>query len=232
MAGLSAPLLLLATQNTKKRKELEELARGRFAVCSLADVGLHALDVAEDGDTFAANAEKKARGALAALHAAHHTDVFAVLADDSGLEVDALDGKPGVRSARFAADHGCSFLGDSADQANNALLLTLLSPVPAERRGARFVAHVCAVVVDTGAVERAEGRVEGAIARDLQGAGGFGYDPLFLPAAIPGKRLAEVSSADKHSISHRGQATRAVLAALARRAVFRRARTAPLPRGA
>lgn len=199
------PLLVLATGNAKKGRELKELAAGRFDVATLADVGLAGLAIVEDGDTFAANARIKCDAVWAALP--QHDDVHAVLADDSGLIVDALDGKPGVRSARFAVDHGT---GDG-DAANNALLLLLLAPVPWERRTARFACAIHARLRD-GRVLTSFGAVEGRIAYDEIGAGGFGYDPLFCPDEAPGKRMAELSAGEKHAISHRGRAMRDVLA--------------------
>jgi XTP/dITP diphosphohydrolase len=198
-------LLVLATGNAKKGKELRELAAGRFDVATLADVGLAGLDIVEDGLTFAANAQIKCDAVWAALPP--RDDVFAVLADDSGLIVDALDGKPGVRSARFAIDHGTG----AGDAANNALLLLLLAPVPDERRTARFAAAIHARTKD-GRVVTSYGTVEGRIARDERGAGGFGYDPLFVPLAVAdGRRMSELSADEKHAISHRGKAMRDVL---------------------
>ncbi len=202
--------LLLATQNAKKGRELAELARGRFLVRTLADVGLGDLDIEEHGATFAENARIKARAARAALPPAVAREVAWVLADDSGLVVDALDGKPGVRSARFAADHGTG----AGDEANNDLLLLLLAPVPDERRTARFACAVCALAVEGDAMHEAFGTVEGHLARERLGAGGFGYDPLFIPVAHAPLRMAELLPEQKHAISHRGQAMRAVLASL------------------
>jgi XTP/dITP diphosphohydrolase len=203
-------VLLLATGNAKKGKELAELASGRFEVKTLKDVGLDALEIVEDADTFAGNARKKVDAVSAELTPAQRAELHALLADDSGIVVDAIDGKPGVRSARFAADHGT---GDG-DAANNALLLTLLEAVPHERRTARFASHVHALVLASGAREDAFGTVEGHIARELKGEGGFGYDPMFLPVEAPGRSMAELSSNEKHAISHRGRAMRVLLDAL------------------
>lgn len=228
---MAPPVVVLATQNAKKGKELAELAAGRFLVRTLKDVGLADIAIHETGETFQENARIKAETVLAALPEALRRETFAVIADDSGILVDALKGKPGVRSARFAADAGTG----EGDEANNTLLLLLLEAVP-EPRTARFASAVCALVVDTGEVVEAWGTVEGAIARDLLGSGGFGYDPLFLPTDVPGKRMAELSAADKHAISHRGRAMRALLARLeaatprsrsAEPFVFRRAHRAP-----
>jgi XTP/dITP diphosphohydrolase len=114
-----------------------------------------------------------------------------------------------VRSARFAIDAGIGH----GDAANNALLLLLLDVVPEARRTARFVSHVTARLPDGRFVE-ARGTVEGHIARDELGGGGFGYDPLFVPVERAPKRMAELSSDEKHAISHRGRAMRALLAEL------------------
>lgn len=221
---MSTPRLLLATANPKKRRELLELCAGRFGVVTLPEVGLADLDVVEDAPDFAGNARKKAREARAALLATGHDHgVRWVLADDSGLCVDALDGHPGVRSARFAADAGYvpgELARDGKDVANNRLLLTLLEVIPAERRGAHFHSVVSAVPLPARAgdddLREASGSVQGRIARDLIGAGGFGYDPLFIiddaaATALSGRRMAELSADEKHAISHRGRAMAALL---------------------
>lgn len=229
---MAPPVVILATQNPKKGKELLELAAGRFLVRTLRDVGLEDIVIHETGTTFQENALIKAEEVLRALPERLRRETFAVIADDSGILVDALGDKPGVRSARFAADHGTG----EGDDANNRLLLLLLEAVPEPMRGARFASAVCALVVETGQILEAWGTVEGAIARDLQGSGGFGYDPLFLPREAPGKRMAELSAEEKHAISHRGRAMRDLLARLeaaeaaaprgvpAETSVFRRAR--------
>jgi XTP/dITP diphosphohydrolase len=224
---MSAPRLLLATANPKKRQELQELCADRFDVVTLPDVGLGDLDVVEDAPDFACNARKKAREVRAALLASGDDHgVRWVLADDSGLCVDALDGHPGVRSARFAADAGYVPTGlarEDKDAANNRLLLTLLQAIPAERRGAHFHCVVSAVPVPArdgdDDLREASGSVRGRIARDLSGAGGFGYDPLFIvddegAAALSGRRMAELSAKEKHGISHRGRAMAALLPGL------------------
>jgi XTP/dITP diphosphohydrolase len=212
-----ATIVLLATQNEKKRKELSELAKGALSVLTPKDVGLAHVDVDENGTTFDDNATLKARGFLDAWLAQnpHATPPFLfVIADDSGIVVDALDGAPGVRSARFAADHGAG----EGDAANNRLLLDKLAHVDDEARTAHFTCHVALLHVPSRSVELVCGRVSGRIAHDERGAGGFGYDPLFLPDLAPGRRMAELSSDEKHAISHRGQAMREVVARIARRA--------------
>ena len=214
--------LLLATANPNKRAELQEICRelapDRFNVKTLADVGLHDVDVVEDAPDFAGNARKKAREIAALVKGRGIAGIDVVVADDSGLAVDALDGRPGVRSHRFSQDAGYAPTGLSFNDANNRLLLTLLAAVPDERRGARFISHVIArsMVDDVEVV--AAGVVDGRIARDLQGTNGFGYDPLFIvldgPTALRGRRLAELSSSEKHGLSHRGRAMRELLGKL------------------
>jgi XTP/dITP diphosphohydrolase len=216
---------LLGSGNAKKAKELAELVlalRGPgHHVLTLKDVGLDGVDVVEDAPDFAGNAMKKAHGYLAAwraLPSESRPDVDVVVADDSGIVVDALDGHPGVRSARWSRDCGFAPAGLSVDAANNRLLVTLLTPVPTERRTARYQAVVVAVDIGSGVERAAEGSVEGRIATDEKGDGGFGYDPLFVvddgPDALRGRRMAELTADEKHSISHRGRAMRAVLNAL------------------
>ena len=229
--------LLLATGNPKKGRELADLCADAFDVVTLQDVGLQDLDVVEDAPDFAGNASKKAREARAALLA--NGDVHGVawvIADDSGLCVTALDGHPGVRSARFAHDAGYAPVDDvgqplSRDAANNRLLLQRLGSTAVEHRQAFFVCAVAAVPVDAvddgddgdagddGVTVTAAGRVFGRIATDEVGGGGFGYDPLFIvdddgAPAVRGRRMAELSAHDKHAISHRGRAMASLLAQL------------------
>lgn len=174
--------------------------------------------VKEDGRTFADNAVKKARAVAAA------TGCLA-LADDSGLEVEALHGEPGVRSARFAGRHG-------DDAANNARLLRRLAGLPAQRRGARFRC-VLALADPVRVVGISEGRLTGRIAHEPRGRRGFGYDPVFVVPKF-GKTVAELPRGVKNRISHRARAAarmRGALVRLARRAsgsaaASRRSRTA------
>ena len=148
----------------------------------------------EDADTFAGNALIKAR-------AAHEATGMAALADDSGLVVDALDGRPGVYSARYAGVHG-------DDAANNAKVLAELEGVSDEQRTGRFVCAL-AFVDENGNETTVEGAVEGRIGYELRGSEGFGYDPMFMPEAFGfEKSLAEVSQDEKNVISHRGNALR------------------------
>lgn len=148
----------------------------------------------EDADSFEGNARIKARAAF------EHTGL-AALADDSGLAVDALDGAPGVLSARYSGVHG-------DDAANNAKLLRELEGVADADRTARFVCSL-AFIDEDGTETCASGTIEGRIAHGLSGDGGFGYDPLFLPDEFQGaKSLAEVTQDEKNAISHRGNALR------------------------
>lgn len=184
--------LLLATNNAHKLDEIRALLASQ-ELGSVEVVGLSAFpdlpEAPETQDTFEGNALQKAR------FAAERTGLLCV-ADDSGLEVDALGGAPGVRSKRFSPE--------ATAAANNALLLARLDGV-ADRRG-RFV---CALAVVHGGAERVtRGTCEGAIGAALQGDGGFGYDPLFWPDATPGRSMAELSKAEKNAISHRGAAFR------------------------
>jgi len=191
--------LVFATHNRGKLRELRELvAPLGFDVVSADDAAL--APVEEDAPTFAGNAEKKAR-------AAHAQTGLAALADDSGLEVDALGGAPGVRSARYAIEHD--------DAANNQKLLAALAEVPDADRAARFR---CALAfVDGAELIVTRGACEGAIARAPRGSNGFGYDPLFLVAAAPGRTMAGLAPDEKNRVSHRGQAMRAMASALASR---------------
>lgn len=159
---------------------------------------------AEDEPTFVGNARAKA------LYYSRFAPGELVLADDSGLEVDALNGEPGVRSARYAA--GAGFQPEeraSIDQTNNLYLLSRMQNVPASRRQARYR---CVLVAarDGECLFAGEGTVEGEILDEPRGTGGFGYDPLFYLPEL-GKTMAEIDLATKHKISHRGKALRALL---------------------
>jgi XTP/dITP diphosphohydrolase len=197
--------LLLASNNRKKHAELAALlAPHGIDVLLPRDVG-SVPDVVEDQPTFRANAAKKAAAAARA------SGMWA-LADDSGLEVDALGGAPGVHSARFAGRHG-------DDAANNARLLAQLAGVPDERRGARFVCALAIARPDGSIALEVEGAARGRILHAPRGDGDFGYDPLFLftePGfAQTGRGFAELSPDEKAAVSHRGRALRAIVARLA-----------------
>ncbi len=185
--------LILASGNAKKRAEILSILEGLdVEVVAMTELGLEGPE--EDGQTFEANALKKARAIVEATGEP-------ALADDSGLEVDALAGAPGVRSARYAGE-------DATDADNNAKLLAALDGVPAERRTARFV---CAAALVTAAGDEyvAHGTMEGRIVETARGRGGFGYDPYFV-AAGEQRTNAELAPADKEAISHRGAAFRAL----------------------
>jgi XTP/dITP diphosphohydrolase len=186
------PRLLLATNNPSKVAEFRQLLDScGWELVTPADIGL-SLEVEESGQTHEENARQKA------LQYARASGLVA-LADDSGLEVDALGGRPGIFSARYAGP-------DRTDGERVQALLEELRDVPDERRTARFRA-VIAIASPDGRVETAEGAVEGLIARAPQGANGFGYDPVFL---LPGRGLtaAQLPSGEKHTVSHRGAAAR------------------------
>ncbi|XTP37856.1 RdgB/HAM1 family non-canonical purine NTP pyrophosphatase [Mycobacterium sp. TJFP1] len=195
--------LLVASRNRKKLDELRRVldAAGVSGLTLLSLDDVPPFDEApETGATFEENALAKARDAFAA------TGLPAV-ADDSGLEVDALNGMPGVLSARWAGRHG-------DDAANTALLLGQLGDVPEERRGAAFVS-ACALVFGPGEAERVvvRGEWRGSIVREARGDGGFGYDPVFLPTGSA-RTAAELSPAEKDASSHRGRALAALLPSL------------------
>lgn len=195
--------LLVASRNTKKLAELRRVL-GAAGIDGIDPVGLDEVpefaEEPEDGATFSENARIKAEAGWRATG-------LPCLADDSGLAVDALNGMPGVLSARWAGRHG-------DDAANNALLLAQLADVPDERRGAAFVS-ACALVgpgVPGGeAVE--EGRWHGRVLREPRGEGGFGYDPIFLPEGSD-RAAAELTAEEKDADSHRGRALRALVPAL------------------
>ncbi len=184
--------VLLATNNAHKADEIRNaLDLPGWEFVTLREAGVDS-DPVEDAETFLGNALIKAVSA-------HQISGMAVLADDSGLEVDALDGAPGVWSARYAGE-------DADDAANNAKLLAALEGVPDKERTARFVCTL--VYIDEGGNRLdAQGTVEGRIGHAERGSEGFGYDPFFLPDAYGGeKTFAEVPQGEKSKISHRGRA--------------------------
>ncbi|MEO5940487.1 MAG: non-canonical purine NTP pyrophosphatase [Candidatus Limnocylindrales bacterium] len=197
------PRLLIATHSDHKLAELRdllELEPGQLV--SLADLGI-ADDPDETGETFATNARIKAR------FGARRTGL-PTLADDSGLEVDALGGGPGVRTRRYAGPA-------ATDLDNNAKLLAALDGLPPERRGARYVCVLALALPLAGAgtrdavpIRAVRGTSRGRIAAAPRGSGGFGYDPIFEPAgeAPGGRTFGQWSAAEKHAVSHRGRAAR------------------------
>ena len=194
--------VLIASNNAHKATEIAEaLDFPGWEFKTLAQAGV-ASDPAEDADTFLGNARIKARAAQAA------SGGMAVLADDSGLEVDALDGAPGVYSARYAGE-------PTDDAANNAKLLDELSAVADADRTARFVCQLVYLDEQGGEVD-ARGTVEGRIGHEERGEYGFGYDPLFLAEVFGFTRsLAEALPEEKNAVSHRGNALRELCAKLA-----------------
>jgi XTP/dITP diphosphohydrolase len=195
--------LLIATRNAHKTTEIRQILGGNFSVRSL-DEFPGAPAVVEDAGTFAGNARKKAESLASWLPGNSSSGHFYILADDSGLEVDALDGAPGVHSARFAADD-VSGPSNSPDSANNAKLLRLLEGIAPEKRTARFR---CVLALAGGAGRQTmffEGACEGRIALAPAGSGGFGYDPLFVPEGHE-RSLAELGEDVKNKLSHRARA--------------------------
>lgn len=189
--------LVVATHNRGKLDELRALLGPLgVQVLSVADVTKREIVVVEDGDTFEANAKKKAVTVAG-------TTMMLTIADDSGLEVDALGGAPGVRSARFAGER-------ATDAENNAALLTALGEVDDMQRTARFRCELA--LFDPWGKEPllTEGTCEGRIAREGRGAGGFGYDPLFLVTELGDRAMAELSDDEKNQVSHRGRAAKAL----------------------
>jgi XTP/dITP diphosphohydrolase len=187
--------LVIGTTNAHKAQELCELLEPHgFEIKTLKDFP-NALDVVEDGDSFAANARLKA------TQQAQHLRAW-VLADDSGLEVDALNGAPGIYSARYA--------GTGGDSDNNAKLLEELADVPSEKRGARYYCHVA--LADPGGAIRAEssGECRGRIRTEQSGSNGFGYDPLFEVREYH-LTFGELGPHVKAALSHRARAMRAIV---------------------
>ncbi len=187
--------LVLASRNQKKIAEMRRLLSdlSDVTVLSLDDIGFYD-DIEENGNSFAENALTKAK-----VGAAHGK---IGIADDSGLAVDALDGAPGIYSARYAGGH-------ATDEANNQKLLADMESIPDDQRTARYVCAVACVFPDGRSFVIQE-TCEGCIIRDPRGENGFGYDPYFLiPEA--GLTFAQMSAEDKHKISHRGKAMRRFL---------------------
>jgi len=196
--------LLIASTNPGKIREFRQMLGGQGIEFSDLTAQASAAAVEETGRTFRANACLKAR------YYAMQLKTWA-LADDSGLAVDALAGKPGVHSARWARIHGAG----QGDADNNRLLLQQLADVPDEARTARFVCALALADEQGRIILTAEETVEGRIIRSPRGANGFGYDPLFLIDAL-GKTTAELPPEQKHQISHRGNALRRMRALIER----------------
>jgi XTP/dITP diphosphohydrolase len=195
--------VLLATSNPGKVRDFAgAVAPHGITVSPIS--GFSSLpQVVEDGSTFEENARKKAD------HYSQAVPRELVLADDSGLEIDALGGAPGIHSARYAADDPHAAHSNSEDAANNARVLRELAGIPAEKRTARFIC-VLAAARDGETLQTFRGAVEGFILEAPRGDNGFGYDPLFYFAQI-GKTFGELSAEAKAQFSHRGEAFRAFL---------------------
>lgn len=198
--------IIVATGNPHKVEEIRAiLAVHGFRVLSLTDVGAEGIpEPEEDGDTFAHNARIKATQYARAINRM-------VLADDSGLAVDALGGAPGVFSARWS---GLGVTREERDNANNKKLLEELASTPADRRTARFVCAMCLSAADGSVIAETVGEFHGSIGTNARGVNGFGYDPLFVVDAN-GQTSAELTSQQKNDRSHRGAATRAMAKFLA-----------------
>ena len=191
---------VIATNNSKKLGEIQRILipLGIKAVTA-REKGIDLGDVVEDGSTFAENAYIKAKSAFDKCG-------LPVVADDSGLCVDALGGRPGIFSARYAGDH-------SPYEVKIAALLDEMRDVPDEERTAHFTCSVCCILKN-GEVLRVEGYCNGEIAREPAGDGGFGYDPVFT---VNGKSFASLSDAEKDELSHRGNALRLLFNELSKR---------------
>lgn len=195
--------IVLATRNAKKLKELRRILDEAGLDVELAgpEVFAEVPDIAETGATFEENALIKARAVAAA------TGLMAV-ADDSGLCVDALNGMPGILSARWAGGHG-------DDEANLDLVIGQLADIPDGRRGAHF-ACAAALALPDGTGEVVTGEIHGVLIRERRGGNGFGYDPIFVPSGYD-RTTAEMDSGEKDAISHRGKALRALVPHIAAR---------------
>nr|WP_314144745.1 RdgB/HAM1 family non-canonical purine NTP pyrophosphatase [uncultured Rhodococcus sp.] len=193
--------LLVASRNAKKLRELRRVLDAA-GVAGIELVGLDEVppfpEAPETGATFEENALAKARDGAAATG-------LPCVADDSGIEIDALNAMPGVLSARWSGTHG-------QDEANTALVLAQLSDTPDERRGAAFVS-ACALVIPGGTETVVRGEWRGAVGREPQGENGFGYDPIFVPEG-DGRSAAQLSPEEKDAASHRGRALRKLVPAL------------------
>ena len=199
--------LLIASQNPKKLKELQEILNDHLNKTILRSLKLQSLsdfpninEIKEDGKTFEENAVKKALGYAA------QTGLL-TLADDSGLSVDVLNGEPGVYSARFAGD-------EKDDRENCEKVLRLLEKAPDAKRAAKFEC-VIAIAEPNRLIGTTKGEVKGVILRKLRGSGGFGYDPLFFYPPF-NKTFAEVSGKEKHQVSHRSAALKSAIKILAK----------------
>ena len=185
--------ILIATGNQHKAKEIGRILGELEVEWKTTQDFNETTDVEETGKTFEANAQLKA-------HVWHRNTQLFTIADDSGLEVDAMGGRPGVRSARYA----------KTPEMRIQKLLAELEGIPTEKRTARFVCVAC-VVTEDGEEILSRGVVEGRIASEVKGEGGFGYDPVFIPNGFDGRHMAELTDEEKDEVSHRGLAMRGLL---------------------
>lgn len=183
--------LIVATGNENKVREIKKLLKDLdIEVLSKKDIGFEKFDVVEDGNTLFENSKKKAVGLAEKID-------FAVMADDSGIFVDALEGAPGIYSSRYAGE-------DGNDAANNEKLLKALEDVEMKDRTARFKA-VITLITEDGQIHEMEGICEGHIGFELKGSNGFGYDPMFIPEGYK-ETFGELTDEVKNKISHRAKA--------------------------
>ena len=190
--------IVFATNNAHKLEELRQIMGSRFEIMSLNDIDCHD-DIPETADNIKDNAKMKADY----IFSHYNTECFA---DDTGLEIDALGGEPGVHSARYAGPGHDS-------EANIDKVLRLMQDTPMEQRTARF-RTVITLIEGNGDYHFFEGRVEGRILTERHGTGGFGYDSIFQPIEGDGRTFAEMDSSEKNAISHRGRATAQLVAYL------------------
>lgn len=189
---------VLASKNKSKAAEIKEILGSGFEIITQSEAGADKIDVVEDGGSFEENAAKKAEQIMQALN-------MPVIADDSGLCVDCLNGAPGIYTARYAGEN-------ASDDDNISKLLSALEGVPAEQRGAKFVCVIA--LAEPGKPTRFfRGETIGRIAEKKSGCGGFGYDPVFYKDEF-NATMAEISPEEKNKISHRGAALRAFRNAL------------------
>jgi XTP/dITP diphosphohydrolase len=193
--GVVVETIVVATQNKDKAKEIKEILGEEYKVLTMGDAGLD-LEIVEDGDTFEANALIKVRALRNALEGN-----YIIVGDDSGLSVDALNGEPGIFSARYAGE-------DVSYDDNNRKLLKEMENIKIQDRGATFICAV-AIIDSMGKESTVRGEVRGKIAFDYCGERGFGYDPLFIVDSL-GKTYAELSQEEKNGISHRRKALEAL----------------------
>ena len=204
--------IIFATGNAGKVREIKQILKDAEAeVYSLKDVGLTS-EAEENGETFGDNAYIKVKEIFDKLKVKDELENTVIMADDSGLCIDFLNGAPGVHSARF--------MGHDTDYViKNAAILDLMKDVPDEKRGASFICHICAMTED-GTRYDAEGEMPGYIAREPKGRQGFGYDPIFYLPEL-GKTSGELTEEEKNAISHRGKVLRKMKGILEQEGILR-----------